>query len=164
MKSKYFPFTSKILAGRFKTDKYTWNDNGVLIDITTGEKVIANPKTAGQSREWVINFQPIYNNSLHPQQRALYMKIIKDNMKDWVDGVEPFTQFPLQIELFIYAESMPVDVDNKGCILFKCFSDLLTILGKIPDDNSEYITDTGRTKWIKTPKHKEKMEFVITEL
>ena len=92
------------------------------------------------------------------------MKKIKDLMKDWVEGIKPFTQFPLRLELFIYAENMRIDVDNKGVIFFKCFTDLLTNCKIIPDDSSEYITDTGRTVWVKVPKHKEKMEFIITEI
>ena len=143
---------------------YSFDEDGYLIDTTTKEKVIANPKKAGNQREWVVNFQSIYNGTIRDHVRNNYLNKLKELLSIWIEDIPPFIEFPLQIELFIFAEEMSVDVDNKGVCYHKVFQDILVYNRIIPDDSSEYIRDTGRCVWIPTPKHKEKMEFHISKI
>ena len=168
-KSKYKPFDihGKVLTKRYNNSNYSFDTpDGNLIDLRTGEKVIANPRTAGEARYWVVNFQDIYNNYIKYQARNTIVTKIKEALELALTDVKPFTKFPLRLELFIYAEKMPVDVDNKGVMYFKNITDLMVKKFKLlPDDSSEYIIDTGRTVWIKVGhRYLEKMIMRITEL
>lgn len=163
-KSKFKPYTNKDLPKRFKSDKYSINENGFIIDSSTKEQIISNSRKAGEARFWIVNFQSIYNGSLNKHARNNYLIKLKDLLKDTVDEIPIITEFPIKIEFFIYSNEMPVDLGNKSPCYYKVFEDLLQDLGKIPNDSSEYIQDTGRTKWIPTPKHKEKMEFHISKI
>lgn len=165
-KSQYKPFNihGKVLGKRLSTNLYRWDEEGYIVNLE-GVRVIANPKKAGEPRKWVINGQAIYNGTIKHHVRNNYLNKIKELITPWiVEDVYPIIEFPLQIELFIFANEMSVDCDNKGYIYHKIFQDILVINRIIPDDNSKFIQDTGRTKWIPTPKHKEKMEFHITKI
>lgn len=165
-KSQYKPYNilGKKLGKRLSDiNNYSFNEEGFLINNETSEKVIANPFKAGEPRRWVINFQAIYNGTIKKHVRNNYLNKLKDLLTPSVEEIPVITEFPLRIELFIYCAEMPVDVGNKGPIYFKVFEDILKV-NKIPDDSSEYIRDTGRTVWIPTPRHKERMEFHITKI
>lgn len=142
--------------------KYNFDSSGCLYSVDDNQRVIANPRSVGTPKYWQINNQSIYNGGLHPQVRAGYVNKIKDFIRPYLSKLKPFTEFPLRIELTIYSKEMKTDLDNKGSLFFKCFQDLLTKEGIIPDDSIEYITDTGRTIWIKS--EEEHMEFKITEI
>jgi hypothetical protein len=165
LKSKYKPFNinGKSLPKKYNNNNYTFNNQGILINVLTEEKIISNPIIVGKERYWVINFQSIYNGYIKPIQRSNYMNIIKAHLDDWIN-IEPITEFPLRLQLFIYSNEMPVDIDNKGPIYFKVFTDLLVKKNIIPDDSVEYIRASGGTEWIPTPRHKEKMEFHISKI
>lgn len=168
-KYKYKPYNieGKILGKRLTeglaNNTYSFDESDYIIDSSTRERIIANPKKAGEVREWVINFQAIYNGTIKKHVRNNYLNKLKELITPWID-IEPITEFPLRIEFFMYAEEMNVDVDNKGVIYHKVFADILKTLKVIPDDDGNYIRDTGRTVWIPTPKHREKMEFHISKI
>ncbi len=163
---EYNHLAKKNIPKRFKNDNYGVDGNGFIINNITGDKIIANPRTAGNAKYWVINFQDIYNGYIRFQVRASYILKIKKALELALTDVKPFTKFPLRLELFIYAETMPVDIDNKGVMYFKCITDMMVKQYKIlPEDDSEYITDTGRTVWIKVGhRYKEQMILRVTEL
>lgn len=162
----YNHLAKKKLPTRFKNKKYSINSEGYIVNNDTKEKVIANPRTAGEARYWVVNFQDIYNGYIRFQTRNDYVTKIKNALELALTDVKPFTKFPLRLELFIYAETMPIDVDNKGVLYTKCITDLMVKkFNLLPDDSSEYITDTGRTVWVKVGhRYKEKMILRVTEL
>lgn len=165
-KTKYKPYNlqGKILGKRLSTTNYSWHESGFLINNTTNEKVISNPRKVGQVRTWVINFQKIYDGTIRMHIRNNYLNNLKELISPWLEDIPIITEFPLKIEFFIFSEEMRVDVSNKGVIYIKVFEDILQVLGKIPNDSSEYIRDTGRCVWIPTPKHKERMEFHISKI
>ncbi len=143
---------------------YSFDEDGYLIDIITKEKVIANPKKAGNVREWVINFQKIYDGTIRKHIRNNYLNLLKELITPWIT-IEPITEYPIKLEFFIFATEMPVDVSNKGVCYTKVFEDILQKLKVIPNDSSNYIRSTGATTWIPVGhKSKEKMIFVITKI
>ena len=141
--------------------KYNLDINGYLIDNITKEKVVSNPRTVGKKHYWVINFQGLYSQQVYPATRAIYMDDIKNHIKPYLKGITKVTKFPLKIELTIFCKEMKVDIDNKSVIFVKCFQDLLTKSGLIPDDSIKYITNV-EYKWIESDR--EEMEFKIIEL
>lgn len=162
--SNFPSIKKKIDSGVFSIDS-----DGFIIDSSTKEKIISNKRTVGTPKYWVINFQDLYNGNVDTFSRNTKMNQLKENLwlsikhsdkKGYLD-FKKIQQYPIKIELFIYTSDMPVDVDNKGVLYHKAFQDLLKSIGAIPDDSSEYINDTGRTKWIKSDLNE--MKFVISK-
>lgn len=161
---KFPSIWKKIEGGEFIID-----NDGFIIDAVTKEKQVSNVRTVGTPKYWVINFQDLYNGNVDTFSRNTKMNQLKEqlwnSMKD--KGYNQYNikpeilNYPIKIELFIYAPEMPVDVDNKGVLYHKAFQDLIKSVSIIPDDSSEYINDTGRTKWVRSERNE--MEFVISE-
>lgn len=144
--------------------KFFWDSKGYLIEKSTGERVIANPRSVGTPRYWVVNFQDIWNQNLVHSNRAHIINILKDELRPYIKTVKRITEFPIRFEIFLYDIEMRVDVSNKGVVYTKVIEDLLVAEGKIPDDNSTYINDTGRCKFVKINKESErKMVIKIWE-
>jgi hypothetical protein len=147
--------------------KYQWL-NGFLHNTETEEKVIKNSKSVGTPKFWSVNFQAIWNQQIKYQQRANITRKLKDIFKPHIEVLEPITEYPIRVELFLFDQEMPVDVDNKGVVFTKVITDLLVNTNKgesdnkkiIEDDSSEYINDIGRCKWIKISEN-EKPKMII---
>lgn len=134
--------------------KYGYDNKGYLINLSTRERVLANPRSVGTPRYWVVNFQDIWSG-MHHATKSHVINILKDELKPYIKTVAKINKFPIRMELFLYDTEMKVDVDNKGVIYTKVITDLLVAEGKIPDDSSEYVNDTGRCKFIKVDDEKD---------
>jgi hypothetical protein len=141
-------------------NEYNYNDKGFLINLTTKERVIANPLSVGTPRYWVVNFQSIWNQAIKHQQRAVIINKLKDLLKPYITPIEAIAHYPIRIELFLYDTEMKVDVDNKGVIYTKVITDLLVKENKILDDSSQYVNDTGRCKFIKVNTEEERKMII----
>jgi hypothetical protein len=149
---------------RYKSAHYVFDARGVLTDVRTGNPVLANPRTAGKPRYWVVNFQDIWNQNLTKQTRASYTGLLKDIFRPFIRKMKVITEFPLELNLRLYDLECPVDVSNKGVIYTKIIEDLMVTEGRIPDDSVEYINCSGRTKFIRiTDPKKKRMEIVISK-
>jgi hypothetical protein len=146
------------LPKKYQADDYYWGDDGYLYHKDTPtKKVIKNSKSAGTPKYWSVNFQAIWNQQIKYQARANITRILKDLLRPYIEVLEPITEYPIRIEMFLLDQKMPVDVDNKGVVFTKVLLDLLVNSNKgepnnkkvIDDDSSEYINDVGRCKWIK---------------
>jgi hypothetical protein len=143
-------------------EKYFFNEKGVLCNHKTGEPQLANPKSAGTPRYWVVNFQDIWNQNLTKQARASHVDKLKVIFRPYVQQIEELREFPIEISLVIYDIKCPVDISNKGVIYTKVIEDLLVKEGKIPDDSVQYINCSGRTKFIEiTDESQVRMEVRI---
>lgn len=125
-----------------KTDRY------FLVKKDSGERVIANPRTAGKERFKVINGQYLYKSVLHPTMRAKMMEAIKDSLRPHITG-KPIAlkDFPvmIQVEIHDYIRDKEIssqlwDLDNRFWPYQKAFQDLIVGMGIIPEDNIMYIT------------------------
>lgn len=141
--------------------KYQIDSLGYLIDKETKQKIISNPRTVGEPKYWIINFQGLYSSLVYPQSRAEYINKIKDHIRPYLHVLNKVLTFPIKIEFTIYSKEMKNDVDNRCVLYIKCFQDLLTSEKVIPDDSSEYINNV-EYKWVKSDR--EEMEFKIIEL
>jgi hypothetical protein len=143
---------------------YSFDPKGRLINIVTGEYVLANPRTAGKPRYWVVNFQDIWNQNMTKQTRAQRTGLLKDIFRPHVKKIKIIKDFPVEISIKIYDLTCPVDISNKGVIYTKIIEDLLVTEGKIPDDSVDYVNCSGRTKYIHiTDQKKKRMEITISK-
>lgn len=172
----YLSMESKLTGNREipktfqNTEKYDFDERGILIKKATGEPQLANPQTAGKPRYWVVNFQDIWNGNMAKQDRAMKVDKLKTILRPFISELKPIEQFPIGIEIYIFDTECPVDISNKGVIYTKILEDLLVNTNRdkpdnkhiIPDDSVEYINDSGRCKFIKVQEEKEKrMEIII---
>lgn len=141
--------------------KYEIDKDGFLLDRLTRQRIISNPRTVGEPKYWHINFQGLYSNFVYPQVRAGYINQIKDHIRPYFHSFNKVITFPIKVEFTIYSKEQKIDIDNRSVLYIKCFQDLLTKEGIIPDDSSEYINNI-EYKWVKSSR--EEMEFKIIEL
>ena len=103
-----------------------------LVDLETGERVIANPKAAGTPRIMTINGQKIYNAEMHPNVRNKVMKEIKKSFKPYIDQMDKITRYPIKINLEVHdtireqSSHNYWDLDNRSYPYIKAFQDCLT--------------------------------------
>ncbi len=143
--------------------KYAFID-GVLHNLKTGEPVLANPRTAGKPRYWVVNFQDIWNGNMSKQARNNVVGKLKEVLRPHIKNIRKIKAFPVEISIDIYDTQCPVDISNRGAVYTKVIEDLLTDEGKIPDDKIDYVNCSGRTKFIKIDDIKNKrMDIKITK-
>lgn len=147
-----------------KNINYQFNNDGVLIDLRTGNYVLANPRTAGKPRYWVVNFQDIWNQNMTKQDRASKTGMLKDIFRPYIKKIKVIKDFPLEVSIKIFDTECPVDISNKGVIYTKIIEDLLVTEGKIPDDDVTHINCSGRTKYVNiTDQKKKRMEITISK-
>lgn len=161
----------KDIPTRFRNPKrYYFDDNGVLINRTTGRAQLANAKTAGKARYWVINFQDIWNQSITRQNRATKIEKLKALLRPHIESLVPINEYPLKLEIYFFDVECPLDIFNKGAVYIKVIEDLLVNTNKgkdsnkkiIEDDSIAYLNDSGRCKFIRIQENSERrMEIRI---
>lgn len=170
-RAKYYVSENSLRTGstkipkRYTSTKYGFDADGILCNLVTGEYILANPRTAGKPRYWVVNFQEIWNNALTKQRRAGLTGKLKDILRPYIRSIRAIkTGYPLAIEIVLYDTQFPVDVSNKGVIYTKIIEDLLVSENKLPDDSIRYINSSGKTTCLFIDDVKKKrMEIIITK-
>jgi len=184
-KAKYYEIVKgKIKGGKALPKKYQTEEYGfipikmgakmktLLCEKATKQPVIANPKSCGTPRIYIINSQDLYNQSLHPQSRRKVVVAIKDNFRPYLLRMEPIPDdyYPLRIVMEVHdlikdpmIKNQDWDMDNRSHGLYsKCFQDLLKAEGKIIDDNVKYITGPPAAIFCPVEKAEDrKLVFVI---
>lgn len=168
---KYYKIGKKLPKAKKYHDKTKYDfrtieglDEQWLFDLSTNQRVIANPKAAGTPKVIVINGQKIYNGEVNKHIRNKVLSSIKSSFKSYVEQLEPITKFPIKLSLEIHdtireSNSHNLwDMDNRAWPYIKAFQDVLTgnkdKTGKfrnkvvIPDDNILYITQPPVPKFI----------------
>lgn len=144
--------------------KYYFDDKGVLRHMKTGEAVLANSRTAGTPRYWVVNFQQIWNGSIAKHGRSSRVEKLKEVLAPYFSKIEPIAQYegvyPVAMEIMIYDTEFPVDVSNRGVLYTKIIEDLLVTEGILVDDSAQYVNDSGRVKYIKVADKKDKKMII----
>lgn len=133
-------------------------------------------KKSGKPRYWTINGQGLYNATLHYRLRGTITKYFHKYLSKYIK--EQVTEEDIQlINSLVYKESsillgVSVDIyeikrgkmpDIRNMWLWgKWFEDALQDCGVIPDDNPDYVIESGRTRyfWIDTVKER-KLVFKI---
>jgi hypothetical protein len=154
--------SKKIPKTYIDNPKFYFDSKGVLTKRSDDTPVLANPKSAGQPRFWVVNFQEIWNGAVSRQNRAMKADKLKRLLEPYLDELPPIQvkDYPVKIEVFLFNTEFPVDASNKGVIYHKIIEDILVKAGVLVDDSENFINDAGRTKLIRVSDEKDKKMIV----
>jgi hypothetical protein len=171
LKKYYIKGKREPKAEKYKDiSRYAWKKEAgkeYLIDLSTGEKVIANPKAQGTPNILAINGQGIYNGKISSHTRNKMMMEIKKSFSSYINKLDPITEFPVNIYMEVHDtvlndEKADWDLDNRSGPYIKAFQDCLmgNMDGEgkkrckqiIPDDNIMYITQPPAPKFIPVDK------------
>lgn len=150
-----------------------FNGKGFPVDINN-ERFIKNPIKAGSPNSWRINGQDLYNAVMDWRKRktvakfyhSYFSKFIMQQLKPIEFTEAMIGKYALSISCDIYeVKKFPIpDVSNMW-LLEKFFEDALVESKIIPDDNPNYVIESGRKRyhWVKNPEER-KLVFTITKL
>jgi hypothetical protein len=149
-RKKYFS-ESDVLPKKYQKPNYQFI-KGVLVDTTTMEKVIKNPKVAGTPLLKKINGQDFYSGTVIPQVRAKIILEMKKFFFDHLIGIPPIEEhfYPIEMEIEIHyvIKNDYFDIDNLGWVYTKVIQDVLKESGIIPDDDIRYIRKSGACQFV----------------
>lgn len=123
--------------------------------------VAKKSKKSGRPRYWTVNGQGLYNATLHYRLRgkvtkyfhkylSKYIKeqILESNITHVNFLVHPDSNVRLGISCDIYEIKRAKMPDIRNMWLWgKWFEDALQDCGVIPDDNPDYVIESGRTRY-----------------
>ena len=152
-RKKYYTSEKQIKSKKYQDrDKYNFV-KGVLVDLTTGEAIVANPKAAGTPQYKIISSQALYAQMLHPVTRAKMMHELKTEFCKYLKDLEPIKDIPIRVTMEFHdlphVNQKVWDLENRVGIYLKGFNDALTgykikgvnsITPLIEDDNVNFIT------------------------
>jgi hypothetical protein len=138
---------------------YDTSYNYYLVELATGELVVANPNKAGTPKYKTIRGNDLFSN-MDEHTRGKIMEDIKTTFRGAVIASPVITEYPIGIitelhdtiknELELSNEEFGGvwDVDNRGVIYNKAFLDLLQEMGKIPNDDRLHVTIPPHTQFV----------------
>ena len=150
-RAKYYKKGSKNIPKKYRGEGYTFDKRGFLIG-PDGNRVVANPRTAGKPRYETLSGNKLTSGYATPFTRNKISSALKDFYRPFVRQLEPLglEDFPIRIEWDFYTT---VDVANFDMgnfwFYYKYFEDSLhetedhrgnTFEPIIPDDNVRYVT------------------------
>lgn len=127
--------------------KYDYNEEGILIDIRTKEKIVANAKQSGTpklhtlSGNFIVsagNGSQFIRTKVSDSLHAMYKAVL--------ENVEPIKieDFPLIITWEVHCSPAEWNWDLSNLFLYnKYFEDSLVVNGIIPDDSVLYISGSA---------------------
>ncbi len=123
-----------------------------LIEVSTGERVVANPEYVGKPSIANINGQGIYNGTIMKYERNSMIGQIKDQLRMHFMNIVPIKRFPIVIEVEIYdvlideeySNKQRWDVGNRFFPYQKAIEDTLTDCNALVDDDSKFVTGPPR--------------------
>ena len=167
------------LPQRYKDmKKYAWKkyptpskpNRQLLVDKSTGVRMIANSRSVGTPKLLKINSQAIYNQQIGKHYRGLIVKSIKTSFKDFVKSLDVVKEedFPIKITIEVHdvileTGSLLWDVGNRAWIYSKVFEDCLTNNSIIPDDNILFVSGAPAPKFIPVDKDEDRKLMFIFE-
>lgn len=122
-----------------------------------GMRFIKNTKSVGKENRWVLNGQDLYNAALNWRLRKTiakyYHEYFSGYIKEQLTPINIPEGYFLSVSCDIYEikrKTMP-DISNMW-LLEKFFEDALQECGIIPDDNPDYVIESGRKRyhWVET--------------
>jgi len=133
-----------------------------LVDLKTGEKIIANPSRVGLPSVVNINGQAIYNGDIARFDRNNMINQIKDQFRTYLCTLTPIApeNLPIRIDCLVcdeladslFLNGQDWDIENRFFPYAKAFHDLLVSLKIIPDDSVRYITEPAHPIFMPVPK------------
>jgi len=132
-----------------------------------GERFLKNTKKAGRPNTWVLNGQDLYNATLNWRMRKTVAKFYHGYFSGFIAAqlepieLEPGVKLGISCDIYEVKRAIMPDVSNMW-LLEKFFEDALQEQGIIPDDNPDYVIESGRKRyhWVEDPKDR-KLVFTI---
>jgi hypothetical protein len=121
-----------------------------MVDLQTGERVIANPNHVGKPRVQNVNGQDLYSGNISKAARNKLMNVIKDQMRQFAMTCPPLKKYPILMEVEVwdvpideqFSKKQDFDLGNRIFPYNKAFEDVLkgSDCGIITDDSIWYLT------------------------
>jgi len=134
----------------------------VQIDHFESKYIVAKKsKKSGKPRYWTINGQGLYNATLHYRLRGTItkyfhkylIKYIKQQItKKQIESINNIVykdsdhKLSISVDIYEIKRGKIPDIGNMWLWL-KWFEDALQEAGVIPDDNPDYVIESGRTRY-----------------
>jgi hypothetical protein len=150
---------------KYSKENFIFNDKGVLINLSSNEKVLKNTKSAGKPRYRKISGQDIWSGINH-NLRSKIAKELKNYFKEFIikSGITTIdeSKYPLGVAIFFHK---PIgqgnwDIDNHSLIYRKCILDSLVEKQIIRDDSVTYVRQVPCNYYDCLPEEK-RIEIVI---
>jgi len=149
-RAKYYKAGNKI-PKKYNTPNYRF-ENGLLVD-SSGEKVIANPRSVGKPRYEALSGNKLTSGYSSPFIRNKIATSLHEFYRPFVKSMRSITTFPIRMEWDFYTTITTTNFDLSNFWFYlKYFEDTLAEEGIIPDDNIEFITHSASPKLIPVPR------------
>lgn len=138
--------------------------------------IVANSKSVGTPRWYLIKGQDIYSGNLREHMRGFIMDKIKECYKPYVKNIPVIESYPIKITCKLYdtiknpyhkvrAEvGQQWDIDNYMFPYNKAFPDLLVALGKIKNDDRLHLPSSIGVEFVPIENHEDrKLVYVISK-
>jgi hypothetical protein len=124
-----------------------------------GNRFLKNSKKAGDENIWVLNGQALYSAVLNWRLRKTIAEYYHDYFGKYiVEQLQPIeipdnTFLSISVDIYEIKRGHIPDVSNMW-LLEKFFEDALIEKNIIPDDNPDYVIESGRKRyhWVTDPK------------
>ena len=146
-RAQYYKKNGRI-PEKYKKDKYTFNESGILIDTETGDKVIKNSRSVGTPNVKKINSQYFWSGA-NPHIRRKIKRDMSNFIMNYVRKIPQVKlyQYPVGISLDLYdIMEGENDLDNFVFLWWKTLLDTLTAKDMdhrpvIIDDSRKYLRE-----------------------
>lgn len=133
-----------------------------------GDRFLKNTKKAGTPNTWTLNGQDLYNAVMHHTVRTkmakyyhgYFTKFIREQLPSKIPVIMGY-KFGVSCDIYEIKRGQMPDVSNMW-LLEKFFEDALQETGRIPDDNPDYVIESGRKRyhWVEEESER-KLVFTI---
>ncbi len=159
----YYKMGNKIPKKYQDIEAYSYDKNGILYNIETGEKVIKNTRTVGKPNMKKINSQSLWSG-INPHLRRKIKRDMSHYLLNYINKIPPvrMKQYPIGIEFVLYdIMDGENDLDNFVYIWFKVVLDVLTAKEMnhkpiIIDDSRKYVRRLG-INFVPIEKHEDRV-------
>jgi hypothetical protein len=138
----------------------------IILEHEDKYRVAKKSKKSGKPRYWTINGQGLYNATLHFRLRGTITKYFHKYLSKYIREqiiaeeiqtinllVHPksFIKLGISVDIYEVRRGKMPDVGNMW-LWCKWFEDALQDCGVIPDDNPDYVIESGRKRyfWVDT--------------
>lgn len=118
-----------------------------------GNRFLKNTKKAGTPNTWTLNGQDLYNAVMHHTVRTKMAKYYHKYFAGFIEKQLPSKvpviaghKMGVSCDIYEIRRGQMPDISNMW-LLEKLFEDALQETGRIPDDNPDYIIESGRKRY-----------------
>ena len=119
-------------------------------------------RKSGRARHWTVNGQGLYNATLHFRARAKITKYFHKYLSKYIKQqikkpiiLDETTRLSISLDIYEIKRPKMPDIGNMW-LWIKWFEDALQESGVIPDDNPDYVIESGRKRyhWVDNEKER----------